>query len=428
MRGKLNLFQAAMLRWRELYPYNAVHVAELPGTLDPARLQSAIAAHLSALGVVGLRIDAPHRRFEYTGGPARVSLPVLEGGAKPLEVIEREMEWHLNAPFASTGALEPFRFFAVTAGASFHLGVAYDHFIAGGDSLVALLEGIAARYDGNVPAGSAPDLYPPTYRRLFLRNAPVFGRTQYLVPAMLMRVRRAFRPRYPHGDSWYNAFTSVELPPALYAAVLRTAKAWGITINDLLVAMLLAAVAPEVPDRFTAHRRKEIAIASVINLRREIAGSTAQSFGQFLSSFLVSHPVPADATLETLARDIHAQTQWVKKRKLYLHTLHLIFWGGVAWPYMTPSQRKEVHGKNFPVWAGVTTLNVEAMWRSTPGGARVLHYLRAVSTGPFMPLLIAPASVGDCLHIGVSYRVSAFRPEDVARIMERLVSCARSLA
>ena len=31
MRGRLNLFQAAMLRWRELYPYNAVHVAELPG-------------------------------------------------------------------------------------------------------------------------------------------------------------------------------------------------------------------------------------------------------------------------------------------------------------------------------------------------------------------------------------------------------------
>jgi hypothetical protein len=57
----------------------------------------------------------------------------------------------------------------------------------------------------------------------------------------------------------------------------------------------------------------------------------------------------------------------------------------------------------------------------------VLHYLRAVSTGPFAPMVIAPASVGDRLHVGVSYRTSAFRPDDVARIVTAVVACARSL-
>ena len=30
LRGRLNLFQTAMLRWRELHPYNAVHVVRVP--------------------------------------------------------------------------------------------------------------------------------------------------------------------------------------------------------------------------------------------------------------------------------------------------------------------------------------------------------------------------------------------------------------
>ncbi|MFO1323903.1 MAG: hypothetical protein U1F15_07540 [Burkholderiales bacterium] len=429
MRGRLNLFQSAMLRWREFHPYNAVHVAELPGALDADRLQRAICAHLSELGVARLSLDAPRRRYEYAGGEATYALPILDGGADPLPVIEREMERQLNAAFAPSGPFEAFRFFAVTAPGSFHVGVAYDHFVAGGDSIVALLEGIAARYDGyartDVPP---PDLYPPTYARLFRRNALAFYVGQYLLPGMLFRARRAFRPLYRYGEGWDNAFTSFELAPDLYAAVMRNAKAWGVTFNDLLTAMLLMALAPEVPERLTARRRREIAIACVINLRGEIAPSTERSFGQFLSSFMVSHPVPAGTTLEALARDVHAQTRRVKRRKLYLQTLFLIACGGFVWPFMTTAQRRQMYAKNYPVWAGVSTLNVEAMWRSAPGGARVLHYLRAISTGPFSPIVLAPASVGECLHVGVSYRTAAFRPDDIGRITGAIMECARSLA
>ena len=417
-----------MLRWRELYPYNAVHVAELPGPLDVAKLTDAIASHLTALGVTGLVLDSKRRRFEYAGGPARVVVEVLAGGPDPIRVLEEEMERQLNTAFAADGAIDPFRFFTLDAGASFHLGVAYDHVIAGGDSVVALLKGIAVRYAGHaLPALPAPDLYPATYGRLFRRNAVKFYLGQYLLPGMLLRSRRAFRPRYRFGEGWYNAVTSLELPPPLHATVLRAAKAWGVTLNDLLLAMLLTALAPELPERLDARRRNEIAVASVINLRRELAPGPEAAFGQFLSSFLVSHPVPAGITLEALAHDIHAQTQRVKRRKLYLQTLYMLAWGGLVWPFLTPAQRTQMHAKNYPVWAGMTMLNVEAIWEDAPGAARVLHYLRAVSTGPFTPILMMPASVGDCLHIGVTYRTAAFDKVAVARISAKLIECARNL-
>ena len=429
MRGRLNLFQAAMLRWRELGPYNAVHVAELAGPLDLPKLESAVAAHVAHVGVGVLSLDAAACRFDYGGDAPAPEVVLLPGGTDTMAVLEREMERQLNLPFAREGTYAPFRFFAVEAGATFHVGVAYDHFIAGGDSIVALLKGIACRYEGAPPAGgAAPDLYPPAYGRLFGRNALKFYLGQYSLPGMLMRAGRAFRPRYPYGDDYRNAFTSFELPAELHAALVRTAKQWGLTRNDLLIAMLLTALAPEVPEREHARRRREIAIASVINIRSEIAPGPDAAFGQFLSSFLVSHPVPAGTPIESLARDVHEQTRRVKRRKLYLQTLYLIACGGLAWRFMTPEQRKHMYAKNYPVWAGVSMLAVESIWRDAPGSARVLHYLRAVSTGPFAPMVIAPASVGDCLHVGVSYRTSAFRPEDVARIIAALVACARNLS
>jgi hypothetical protein len=426
VRGRLNIFQAAMLRWRSLYPYNAVHVAELPGALAVPRLREAIGEHLSAFGLSRLTLDEARCRYEYGSGAAAPDVAVIASDGDPDAALAREMERQLNAAFPREGTFEPFRFFAVDAGASFHLGVAYDHFVAGGDSIVALLKGIAGRYEGTAAAIPAPDLYPPAYARLFLRNAGAFYLGQFALPSMILRARRAVRPRYPHGDGAENGFTFLELEPALYEAVLQTARSWRVTLNDMLLAILLSALSPEV-ERSHAHRRREIAIASVINIRNGLWPGPERTFGQFLSSFLVSHPVPPGIDLRTLAADVHAQTRRVKRRKLYLQTLYAIAFGGLAWRYLTPEQRKHMYAKNYPVWAGMTMLNVEAIWNSAPGSVRVLRYLRAGSTGPFAPLVVTPAAVGNALRIGVSYRKAAFQADEIARIGASFASCARTL-
>ena len=55
LRGKLNLFQATMLRWRELHPYIAVHIVRLNQPLEPAQLKRRIEGRLraSAGGALG---------------------------------------------------------------------------------------------------------------------------------------------------------------------------------------------------------------------------------------------------------------------------------------------------------------------------------------------------------------------------------------
>lgn len=427
MRGRLNLFQAAMLRWREIHPYNAVHVAELPLPFDADRLQHAIALHLTEQGLTGLVLDAAARRFEYCGGQAQPELSVLPSAVDTVAALDAEMTRQLNRPFPESGAIDPFRFFALPSATSFHLGIAYDHFVAGGDSIVVLLKGIAARYAGTAIMSPAPDVHPRGYSRLFLRNALTVYVGQFSLPALILRARRSIRPRYPYGDAGENAYLSLAVSPAAYAAIVRTAKEWGVTRNDLFVAMLLQAVAPEIEGRDRKQRRHEIAIASVFNIRAEVAPGPERTFGQFLSSFLVSHPMPPGVALRDVATDIRKQTGRIKRGKLYLQTLYAIAFGGIAWRYMRPHQRKHMYAKNYPVWAGMTMLNVDNLWRDAPGAVAISSYLRAGSTGPFSPLVVTPAAVGEALRIGISYRTAAFRRVDVDRIGAALVACAESL-
>ena len=48
LAGRLNLFQRMMLRWRELHPYNPVHVVLIPAPLAARPLAECIDRRLEA--------------------------------------------------------------------------------------------------------------------------------------------------------------------------------------------------------------------------------------------------------------------------------------------------------------------------------------------------------------------------------------------
>jgi hypothetical protein len=113
MKGRLNLFQAAMVRWREMHPYNAVHVVTLQQPFDLPRLEACIRRQLEAFGLAGIMLDRRRLRYEWTGTAAEVSVAVLAAGADPQGVMHAEIERQLNLAFPAAGRFEPFRFFVV---------------------------------------------------------------------------------------------------------------------------------------------------------------------------------------------------------------------------------------------------------------------------------------------------------------------------
>lgn len=430
MEGRLNLFQRMMLRWRELHPYNAVHVVLIPAPLDRARLQACIERHLETLGLTGLVVDLKRWRFRYGGGPANVDLSVRACAGDPMGVLASEIERELNTRFPATPGAAPFRFVAVDAGGAFHLVLAYDHFVAGGDSIALLLRGIAGRYTGGAPAGAAAqplEIYPATYRGLLLRHPlRVLGGLAGL-PRMVASSRRSFRPRYADADDQYNAFTYFRLGPRALAGLRGAGKAWGVTFNDLLLASVLLALAPLAPERATQPRRRELALASIVNIRDDFGAAARAAMSPFLASFRVSHPLPAGIGLRDLVQAVHAQTARVKARRIDLLGLLALGVSALMWPFLSVRQRARFFVKHHPTWAGVTTLNVNALWSRGGGCEAQFDYLRAGPTGPLCPMVFAVTAVKDALHIGVSYRTAAFSKAAIDGVANEFVRCIESL-
>jgi len=411
MRGRLNLFQATMLRWRELHPYSAVHAVHVAMPLDARRLEAAIRQELEARGLTNLTLDAAHGRFDYGGGESLAVPAVLPGAADPRAVLRAEFARQLNQPFPADGDIDPFRFFAVDADGTFEFGLAYDHFVAGGDSIVLLLQAIVARYEvreGAPPAGAVPGLYPDTFFRLLRRHALAVVRGLPTLPRLALNCRHSHRPRYLRWPDPSNGFTGFHLSPPEFAAILRTAKAWNVTLNDLLIAVMLQTLSPLAEKRQTARRRVYLAAASIINIRGEVGAGVRDWFGQFLSSFRVSHRVPPGIGLRELAQDIHLQSADWKRRRLYLQTLVVMFYSSIVWRFLGLSQRQRFHVKNWPVWVGVTMLNVDALWREGGATGPAPAYARGVSTGPLAPMVVAVTTAGGALEAGISYRTGAF--------------------
>ncbi len=427
MRGRLNAFQAAMLRWRDLYPYNAVHVIRITRELDRAQLAAAIRGELAATGLTGFVFDRARQRYEYRGGPPAIEIEIIDDGGDTTAAVCVEIERQLNRAFPSTGAIVPFRFFAVPEQGAFRLGLAYDHFVAGGDSIVVLLTSVAARYAGDSPEGDRPNLYPATFAPLLRRNAGTIARGLPWLGRIAASCRRGVRPRYADESDGYNRFMHVRLDAPLLAKIRTNAKAWGVTFNDLLLAALFLVLAPHVVERQRAPRRREIAVASIVNLRAESAFGTCEVFGQFLSSIRLSHPVPAGITLATLAQDIHRETALIKTRKIYLQTLLAVRVNAIVWPFLNARRRRHLYAKTYPVLAGLSTLNVNALWNPSGTDTPPPDYLRAVPTGPLAPLVVAATTCGDTLQLGLSYRRAAFLAEKIDKIADDFRRCVQSL-
>jgi len=430
LRGKLNLFQAMMLRWRELHPYIAVHIVRLNQPLVPARLKRRIEDRLETAGLTGLILDRRRGRFEFRGGPAAIEPTILAGGDDALRVAEQEIERQLNLPFPPDGAFVPFRFFTVDAGASFYLGLAYDHFIAGGDSIAVLLEKLCDDYaaEGTQAASPwAPQRYPRTFSRLFLRHLrrTVVGLPH--LPSFAASCRRSFRAPCCAERDPANSFLSARVGPYAFAGVLRTAKTWGVTVNDLFLAALLLALAPVAAKRSEARRRKELAVASIVNLRGEFEASASETFGQFLTSLRVSHPVPPGIGLPQLTREIHVQTALIKERKLYLQTLLALGWVAIAWRFLGPDRRQCFLAREYAIWAGISSLNIDSLWVGPRAGAAPAEYLRAVPTGPLAPLVVAATTLGGVLQLGFSFRAADISRDTVQRVAAEFIRCIENL-
>jgi NRPS condensation-like uncharacterized protein len=193
-------------------------------------------------------------------------------------------------------------------------------------------------------------------------------------------------------------------------------KSWRVPLNDIFLALLLKALSPCAEGRVDAPRRKRIAVASIVNIRRNLGVDITGTFGLFLGSFVVFHPVPPEIRLEEIVRDIHGQTDKIKRDALYLRSVLELGLARLLFPLFSHERQKKFYPKYYPLWGGITNVNLNTLWRFEDEKDPT-DYLRAVSTGPVSPLVFAITTVGEVVNIGVSFKTTVFSRTEINRII-----------
>jgi hypothetical protein len=417
----LNVFARAMLAWNDLHPYNAVHVLRFSGTADLPRLRAVLTQRLNRHGLSSLQIDRRRGTYLYGGQPQPVAVKVLSTpGGDPLAVLADETTRQLNLPFESAATFCPFRFFLINQQDGFLLGTAYFHPIADAQSVSLLLRELAEDYGtGRMPGTEdALECHPPRHDRLGASCSVTTARKLLSLPSDIRTMRRSHRtPLHDAGDL-SNDVRFTRVGSRTLDHLSRVARTWGVTLHDLLLALLMQAMAPLAPERESEPRRRNLSIGTIVNTRQDHGMEAPGMFGLFLGSFVVSHPVPDGVRLQALATDVHRQTARIKRRKLYLTTSLDLRVAGAVMSLCSTTGKKRFYHKHHPLWGGITNMNMNRLWPQ--GDNRPLDYLRAVSTGPVTPLVLSVTTFDDHMSLGLSYRPAVYDAPQMDRLQAAL--------
>lgn len=419
MAGRLNIFQRTMLQWDELHPYNAIHVVRIPTPLDATKLGNVIRHLLVRLGLTELELDSSKTTYAYQGGPALCEIKLVSA-ADPRAALATEIEQQINTPFATGQRFNPFRFFIAPEADSFWLGLVYFHPVADAEAVVFLLKRIVGDYlaaDETVSA-DALNLYPEP-RDGLLRHPGLLLNKLAALPGMALNMRRSCRPHYHDPQDTSTAFSFFSLPPGSLPKLLSAAKSWGVTVNDLFLALLAQSLSPLIAADPT-QTRKNLSLGCIVNLRHDLGLDGPRTFGLFLGSFIVTLPRPTGNRLREIAVAVHAQTERMKRRRLYLTTSLELRFARRMLGFFSTRQRKKLYQKHYPLWGGITNMNLNPLWPQ-PNNGRTFDYFRAVSTGPATPLVLSATTVGETVNLGLTFRRTVFSPEDQRQIQSTLL-------
>lgn len=419
-RGRLNSFQQMMLNWEDLHPYNAVHAFELPYAVLPQRVREAIVNTLEGLGVSAVEFDSARRRYDFhpSAGPPEFRVVRCPGDAE--SALPEEFSSELNRPFPK-GRHSPFRFFFIESASSKpYLGVTYHHAVGDASSVSKILKKILL----TVTSVDAPppdlhlDLFPPRVGRLFASEVG-FGRAGVLLKSLgrdWVKYKKCHVPGYWNEEDQEIGFGIYGMGCPV-ETLKDMADEFGATVQDIIFAAMLEGIGKLVPERERAgRRRKNIALATAVDLRRHADQPLENTLGQYLGSYSVSHSVPDDVPFSRLVSDVAAQTNRVKEERSYFSHVWSFSVMAFLWPLMPRTAKRNYARWLFPLMGAISNMNFSDSYAEI--GIR--HYFRAASTGPIFPILVDITTVGDTYSLTAMYRKSAFSSSDIETLMTHM--------
>ena len=403
-----NVFQHLMRQWEAIHPYNAAQAMRLTGPADIGRAADAWRAATLDLGL-GTIVEANRRyRFDPTAGAGELHI------VPPGEGVEGHLSAALNVPF---GDEAPFRPFVIEGEQSHLLGIVYRHWVADSVSVRSVARAWLDRLRGRVPR--AIRHAAGGYWRHFGPGAGGWrlGEAALDQLSSVSRLKRA-RRLPPMGGAVRSVggfdvrFRHHVFPDGLIGAVHGRARGAGVRVGDVLLAAAAEAAASHVPLDDQPGRR-DLAVGNIVDLRSlgrgEVGGAGRgavgeEVFGLFLGYLTTIYRGRDLADFPKLLRSTAAQSRRDRRDHRAAASMVRLAAGRLAGRLVRRADWPEFYRKRVPLAAGLSNVNLAGTWVTAARGDGLTDYLRASPTGPAMPLVFAPTTLGEGLGVGVTYR------------------------
>jgi NRPS condensation-like uncharacterized protein len=195
----------------------------------------------------------------------------------------------------------------------------------------------------------------------------------------------------------------------------------GVTVNDIFLAALCAALAEMTPLRLKHGRRRGIALASAVDMRVSARTDLQDNFGVYLGQALVVVNDPELYDFVQLLACISAQMSAEKKAAAFTVTdwnlLSIVLLKG----RFLLKNKRAWYRKVWPLSAGLSNVKVDRSWFLS-SGEHILDYVRIAPTGPALPLVLTPTTLDGSLNLSLVYRRSCLNSEQGHRLITIFVS------
>jgi len=383
----LNDFQRVMRAWEAFQPFNGVDVIEARAPVRADALRAAAETELDALGVCYPVARPDGRSVEYRPGPARVPVEV-----NTTAELAGACSAELNYTFAPGDALVRLW---VAGGA--HVGMTWQHWPIDGVSASHLFRRILARYAGapvsDEPTATAvidPGPVPLPWRGR--QKLAVFAREWANEPLAYSRLYHVRRPR-PDRTRLCVRLLALPHPP----------RPAGATLNDVVSAALLWALAGAFPARGHSAWRQNLGLYHIHDLRPYGTPEHARAWGQFLGYTMTHLHGPRPPTMRALIDLVRARTLRLRELNAQFVSLSALRTLRTGLQVMPRGWRWRLPYAAIPGAAGLTATRFRAEWGAPPFAQHFGRSWRVAPLGGLVPFGANLCSKGNDVSLALTY-------------------------
>lgn len=424
---RLNIFQRVVRQWERLHPYNAAQAMRLRRRFDYARITDAWRSTLADLGLGPIHFHGDRVLYEFAPGAIAASSP-LE--LEEHDCLQAFLSRQMNRPWEEDTL--PFRpFVKLENGAEQIIGVVYRHCASDSYSIRLILREWLVRLHDPDRARKAPLL--PARHGYWHHYGPFAADWSFIgsllkqanASVRMRKCRRVLPPRQSHVDVRFREYRA---PDGLVAALRSSARRRGGKVNDLFLAALFRTCAQLVPLEPTK-RRRHLCIGTIVDLRGLAGRSPGDAFGLFLG-FTSTFARPSEMRdPDKLARCVAGQSRRHRESQIPQASQIALTTALLAALCLEDAELQEFYRKRFPLVGGISNVLLNGTWAEQLHAEGLLaEYVRVSPTGPFMPLVVTPTTLGGRLHLGVTTRTAVITESTADQIAADFLAELQRLA